>query len=461
MKVDPQNPSSWSRKWHQPGGYKELLAIAFPLMLSEFIYIATHAVDRLFLAHYDENALAAALPASILLINVIILPAMIIYYLTAFVAQYRGEQRFDQAKGSLSPGIWFSLFSYPFMLLLIPFSESIFLSAGHSIELVRGETVYLNILLIGSLISFNTWSLIAYFIGWEKIHWVTLSSVIEMIVNIVLNYLFIFDHGWIGGWGLAGAAWATNIALLSQVIFLLVVVRYLPPEGRFTLKSLKFNRKAFRQLVKYGGPAGLESFFMFLGIFIFTLIVGKLGSQALALSNVGWTLNLMVLVPFVGLSSALTTLSGRYVGEKLTEKGVLVTHNAVRFLFMVSVLAFLPFFLVPETLLQIFNIGDQKAIAEGVFILHLVVAFTLGGAIDLIYAGTLKGAGDTLWPLYINVILTLAFMIPMLIAVDYFFTPGLTDYWVIFTLWLLLRGGVMALRFYQGKWKTMSVTQSN
>ncbi len=461
MKVDPQNPSSWSRKWHQPGGYKELLTIAFPLMLSEFIYMATHAVDRLFLAHYDENALAAALPASILLINIIILPAMIIYYLTAFVAQYRGEQRLDEARESLSPGIWFSLLSYPFMLLLIPFSESIFLSAGHGIELVKGETTYLNILLVGSIFSFITWSLVAYFIGWGKTHWVTLASTLAMVVNVILDYLFIFDHGWIGGWGLEGAAWATNISILIEAVFLLVVVRYLPSEGRFTLKSLKYNRKAFWQLVKYGGPAGLESFFMFLGIFIFTLIVGKFGSQALALSNVGWTLNLMVLVPFVGLSSALTTLSGRYVGEKLTEKGVLVTHNAVRFLFMVSVLAFLPFFLVPEILLQIFNIEGQKAIAEGVFILHLVVAFTLGGAIDMIYAGTLKGAGDTLWPLYINIILTLVFMVPMLIVVDNFFTPSLTDYWVIFTFWLLLRGGVMALRFYQGRWKTMSVTQSN
>jgi len=120
------------KRWSKPNGYRQVLAISLPLVASMGSITLMQFTDRIFLANYSTNAIAAALPAGIACFTFISFFMGVANYTNAFVAQYSGAGASHRIGAALWQGIWFSIFSWVLLALLYFVSEDLFSLIGHS-----------------------------------------------------------------------------------------------------------------------------------------------------------------------------------------------------------------------------------------------------------------------------------------------------------------------------------------
>ena len=120
--------------WHNPGGVREVLPVALPLIISSGANAIMMFCDRVFLARFDSISIQAALPAGVLSFTLCCGFQAVIAYTGTFVAQYYGAKRLDQIVRTVFQGFWLTLAAIPLMMLLIPAGIWLIRSNGHPVE---------------------------------------------------------------------------------------------------------------------------------------------------------------------------------------------------------------------------------------------------------------------------------------------------------------------------------------
>ena len=137
------------QRWNSQGGYREVLAIAVPLILSTASWSVQHFVDRMFLSWYAPEAIAAAMPAGMLHFSMVSIFMGTAGYVSTFVAQYYGAKRYQRIGPAIWQGVYVSIIGGLLILCVIPFAEPIFRMVGHSPQVRHNEVVYFQILCLG------------------------------------------------------------------------------------------------------------------------------------------------------------------------------------------------------------------------------------------------------------------------------------------------------------------------
>ena len=96
-------------RWHLEAGYREVLVVAIPLILSTASWSVQHFVDRMFLAWYSPETIAAAMPAGMVHFSMVSIFMGTAGYVSTFVAQYYGAKRYHRIGPALWQGIYMSL----------------------------------------------------------------------------------------------------------------------------------------------------------------------------------------------------------------------------------------------------------------------------------------------------------------------------------------------------------------
>ena len=139
-----------SRK-HPAGGYRELLVLAVPLMISAGTQSLMHIIDRILLTWYSHEALAAALPSGVLFWAVLSLFFGVAQYVNTFVAQYEGAQRKDRVAASVWQGVYFSLVGGGLLTAFGSLGIPLFHAIGHEGKIAALEGEYFYWLCFGSI----------------------------------------------------------------------------------------------------------------------------------------------------------------------------------------------------------------------------------------------------------------------------------------------------------------------
>jgi MATE family multidrug resistance protein len=198
--------------WRGPGGGREVLVFAYPLILGQLSFTLQTFVNRLLLTWYAPEAVAAA-TASVFITQVgILISVGTGEYTTAFIAQYLGAGRPDRIGSVVWQGIWFSLLSGLCFAALAPAAGMIFDVAGHAPVLRADETAYARILLVGSFPIILMPTLASFFAGRGATRVVFVGNLVAAVAHVVLDYLWIFGRCGFPERGVAGAALATVAA---------------------------------------------------------------------------------------------------------------------------------------------------------------------------------------------------------------------------------------------------------
>ena len=452
-------------RWNSPGGYREVLVIAIPLILSTATWSIQHFVDRMFLTWYSPEAIAAAMPAGMLNFSMVSIFMGTAGYVTTFVAQYYGARQFHRIGPALWQAVYISLFGGILILCAIPFAEPVFSLVGHSPLIQQNEVAYFEILCLGGGAYAASYALSGFFSGRGKTWPVLWVNAATTVVNLVLDYALIFGHWGFPELGIRGAGIATVVAgVFSLLMFFALLCSGSNNETFHTIKGWRLERDLFVRLLRYGFPSGVQFFLEMAGFTAFVLLVGRLGIASLAATNIAFNINTLAFMPMIGCGIAISVLVGQYLGGDKPDRAQSVVYSGfhLTLVYMLSIAA--AYVLVPDVFVAPFALrADPGEFSEiygySIVLLRFVAVYSVFDTMNIIFCSAIKGAGDTRYVMLITVILSVfLFIIPVYLAVVVF-ELGLMVAWVFATVYITLLGVVFYLRFLGGKWKTMRVIE--
>ena len=452
-------------RWNRPAGYREVLAVAVPLILSTATWSVQHFVDRMFLTWYSPEAIAASLPAGMLHFSMVSIFMGTAGYVSTFVAQYYGAGRYERIGPALWQGIYMSLIGALVIVCAIPFAEPVFSLVGHSLPVQANEVVYFKILCLGAGPYIASFALSGFYSGRGRTWPVMWVNLFTTAVNLVLDYALIFGHWGFPELGIGGAGIATVIAGFFSLAIFLVLLSVGDTNHTFhTLKGWRFDGDLFVRLLRYGFPSGVQFFLEMTGFTGFILIVGRLGIASLAATNIAFNINTLAFMPMVGCGIAISVLVGQYLGADKPELAQTAAYSGFHMTLGYMIAIGAAYVLVPDIFIAPFaHHSDPGSFPEiyrySVVLLRFVAVYSIFDAMNIIFCSAIKGAGDTRYVMVVTVILSFfVLIIPVYIAVD-ILKVGLMICWVLATAYATLLGVVFFLRFLGGKWKTMRVIE--
>jgi len=443
------------------------MAISLPLVASMGSITLMQFTDRIFLANYSVVSIAAALPAGIASFTFISFFMGVANYTNAFVAQYSGARASHRIGAALWQGIWFSIFSWVLLALLYFVSEDLFALIGHSPAVQSLEVTYFDILTLGAGLVVLGSSMACFYTGRGLTWTVMLVHMTGAAVNIPLDYCLINGVGPFPELGIMGAAIATVTAYSTIVVSLGVLIFSRKNRDRFgTWKNRRLDKDLFGRLMRYGIPSGIQFFIEVFGFTFFIQMLGRLGDLELAASNIVLSIEALAFLPMVGFHIGNATLVGQAVGREHPEGGVEATTSALHITLAYMMPLAAVFVLMPEPLLSLFETGGpssgqyREIMDLGVILMRFVAVFCLFDALNLIYSGAIKGAGDTRFIMWtIGAVCLGTMILPVYVAVEVL-GAGLYTVWTLAMVYACALGMAFMLRYRQGSWKKMRVIES-
>ena len=450
----------------EAGSYRELLAIAVPLMISSGTQSLMHVIDRVFLTWYSGDALAAALPAGILYWTCLSLPFAIASYVNTFVAQYEGAGRPERVAASVWQGVYFAAAAGFVLMLLAPLASPLFAAIGHGAVIEEQEAIYFRWLSWGSPAALVHVALSAFFSGRGETRTVLWVNVVCVAINAVADYIFIFGWGPIPSWGIAGAA-MTDV--MGEVLATLIFIGLL---SRHSIRALypfasawRWDRRLTWDLLRFGGPSGLQMLIDVGGFTVFMMIVGWIGPTELKATNIAFNLNTLAFIPIIGVGIAVSTLVGQRIGEGRPELAVRSTHRG----FVLAGSYMLVFAAIytgmPDALIAMYEWRTRDAdfvtVRETVVVLlRFVAVYSFFDAMAIVYGSAIRGAGDTRFSMIVAFLAAWLLLVIPTYAVWRWYGPNLFWSWTFCSVYVIALGFVFLARFQAGYWRSMTVMEA-
>jgi MATE family multidrug resistance protein len=408
--------------------------------------------------------MAAAMPAGMLHFMMLCLPLGIAGYTNTFVAQYHGAERPGRIGLAIGQGVWVGILTAPVFLATIPLAPFVFRWAGHEPAVARLEVIYYQTLCYDAGAAVMSAALAAFFTGRGRTKVVMSVDMFAALVNVALDYAWVFGRFGFPEMGIAGAAWATVVAQWTKAAIYLALIMAPKYRRRYGTSALfRIDRPLMIRLLRYGGPNGLQLLVEVAAFSLFILLMGRLGQEAMASTTLAFNVNSIAFVPMLGLGLAVTTMVGQQLGRNRPRLAARATWTALCMaLAYMGTMAAL-YLIVPDWFLAGHAAGtppEEFARLRDitVVLLRFVAAYCLFDAMCIIFAGALKGAGDTRFILLTNLLTS---PLPVLaawwgIAVGGW---GPIGCWWVITLWITAMGWIYLARFLQGRWRSMRVIE--
>lgn len=460
--------SKFQNRYHEPCGYKEIVKIAVPLVLSTGCWSIQQFVDGVFLSWYSADALAASMPAGILSFTIVSFFLGTVSYVNTFTAQYHGAKQPSRISSAIWQAIYFSLLSEIALLCLIPFGRKIITWSAHPSNLMLMEDQYFCIICSGSGFMILASALSSFYGGRGKtwtIMWVNISST---LINIVLDYAFVFGKWGFPEMGIRGAAIATVASYFNNALWFSLLM-FLPLKNRreySILKNWKWNKAIFLRLLRYGIPNGIHFVLDMISFAFFIFFVGKIGSLELTATTMAFQINNVVFFPMLGFSMGNSILVGQQLGSNRPDIAVRCTWSSFHLTFcymsIISLLyCFYPGLFIDPFAAKADPVAFQKVREIGTILLKFIAFYSIFDTLNLIFSSALKGAGDTRFIMYYSSILGFLFlaMPPYLILLTG--KGNIYVAWIFLSLFCTFSGLGFLWRFQKGKWKNMRVIEES
>lgn len=446
--------------------YRAVFSVSLPLVLSMAATTVMEFTDRVFLANYSMEAIAAALPGGITAFLFLIFFAGVASYLNVFIAQYTGAGSLHRIGACVWQGIYFSVLAAVILIGVSFMADPLFRLGGHPPEVQRLESQYFRILCLGAGMNVLGTALACFFSGRGKTRPVMVISMIGMAFNIPLDYALINGIWLFPEMGIQGAGIAT-VCSWSLIAALYCVLIFNRENNRLygVVSNRAFDAELSLRILRTGVPAALQFVMDVFAFTFFIFMVGRLGKAELAASNIAFSIESIAFMPAFGFSIGLSTLVGQSLGRNDVPGAIRYTRQTIVILLSYILLLDLLFFLAPHWVIKVFATAEgthsayQQMMHQGIILIRIMAIFISFDALYFIFIGVLKGAGDTHFIMWSIGITTLSVMIfPIAIGIR-FLGWGIFACWTILTLYVLSLCSVTFLRYRQGKWKTLRVIE--
>lgn len=431
-----------------------IFKFAIPMLIGNIFQQLYNVVDSIVVGRYvGKEALAAvgaSFPLIFMLISFVVGVAM---GTTIIISQYFGAKDMRMVERSIDT-MYIYLFVAAIVVTIIgiALSGSIFRLIDLPKEVIPQAVTYFNVYLTGMIFFFGYNGISSVLRGLGDSKTPLYFLVISTIMNVLLDLLFVA----VFNWGVAGAAWATVISQAGAFVTGIIYLNRTHEIVKLNSLKLVFDKAIFRKSLIIGLPTGLQQTFVSLGMLAITKIVNGFGTDVIAAYSAAGRLDSLAGMPAMNFGAALSTFVGQNLGARKPERvrqGLWAT-----FLMSGALALIISFFVIifRHPLMELFT-TDSSVIEIGARYLLIVSSFYIFFSTMFVIGGVLRGAGDTLIPMFITLFALWAIRIPVAwIMSRHFGVDGI--WWSIPIAWFI--GMALSFVYYlKGNWRKKVVVQ--
>ncbi len=442
----------FSRLTHES---RPTLTLACPLIAGQLSYMLTALADTVMIGRLGVTPLATATFANTLLHLPLMFSIGLTLAVSIQVSQARGAQQPALARSALRHGMVISAAMALLTIIGAALALPILPYFQQPPEVIAAAPGYFLLVAVSFMPAMGSMVIKNHADAMNR-PWSPLFILLAGVgANVFLNWLLIYGNWGMPAWGLEGAGLAT---LLARAFTLAALVGWCRRDRRLRewvpvrwLQAPDWSE--LRKLWALGWPTSLQLLAEISAFVMATLIIGTLGSEALAAHQVALTCAGTVYMVPVGLSQAITVRVGEAYGACRFSalRPILTGGWLMGGLFtLFSASAFLLF----RTQIAGWFIPMEEAQALAAALLLVAAVFQFSDAMQIISVGALRGLGEVRFPAWLSFFACWFISIPVGWILAYPLDWGVTGIWWGFTAGL----AVMALTFGAHAWRKTAPT---
>lgn len=270
--------------------------------------------------------------------------------------------------------------------------------------------------------------------------------------NIILDYVLIFGAWGAPRLGVYGAALASAIAQGLGFVTLMVILFSGRVEIDLTwVRLARWRSSIVKQILRLSLPAALEEGQSNLARMLFVIIISSLGTAAYAANTVAVSIESLSFMPGWGFAVASSALVGQALGAGERDEALATGWEALRLALPVMSLVGVIFALFPGSIVRIFT-NDPAVTPLAMACIRVAALEQPAIALEMVLAGSLRGAGDTRTPLGVSLIGNWLIRLPLAWIVVRHLGGGIAAVWLVTAVDWSVRGGLLVWRYAKGKW---------
>ena len=378
---------------------RNVAALSMPVLLSSLFQRLVSIVDIFMVGGLGAAAIAATGLGQLLIFVVMTVFWGLATGATVVIAHLWGAgRRLEARRAAFASLLFAALLALAATLLGLFFGADLarFMGATSEVLSFTSEYIRLVFLFFAFTAGLNILSAIMHGIGNTR---TPMEGVILVnILHVVIAYPLIYGHFGFPEMGVAGAAYAINISEMCGFLYLLVQA--------LRKGYLKFGRPdpvLLRKIWGVGYPVALERIAQQSGQLLYSKFIIGYGTAAYAAHQIGLSIESLSFMPGAGMGIAAATLMGQSLGARKIRRAHMSHTEALRLAIIVMSAMALIFFCLPQQLISLFT-GDPEVIEKGSVFLRLVAFAQVPLAISFVYAGSLRGTGDTHYVFWVTLI---------------------------------------------------------
>jgi putative MATE family efflux protein len=383
--------------------YRSLVTLAIPIMLNNLLQMLYNLADAYFLGKLSAAALSAPTISFTLIFFLVVFGVAFSMAGTTLIAQSKGKG--DLERANFYTGQTATVLSVMALLITVvgllatPFLLRVMQVPAEAFEYTRQ---YMTIIFAGMPFMFVGFLLRAVLQGVGDSMTPLIVQLVTILLNVVLDPIFIFGWGPFPALEVAGAAYATVFArLVAAGISLWILVR--GKNGlRLTLRNMRPDREAIKRIVGIGLPSAIGQAVPAFGFTVLQSIVNSLGTAVVAAFGVGNRIVSLFNMPAIGFSQATTTVVGQSLGARRKDLAITAVRQSVLTVFAFIATGMTLTFLFGASFVRFF-VDDPEVIAHGEVLFRILSPSVVIFALFTVVTGAFQGGGDTKPVMYLNV----------------------------------------------------------
>ncbi len=382
---------------------KAILKLALPVIAVQLGLMLMGVVDTMVVGRVSAVALAAVALGNLATMTISSFGMGVLFALDPLVSQAVGAGDKNSIRRSVQRGMLIALLlCFPTAIALLP-GNLVLPLLQQPAEVIPIASSYAQIRILGLLPFFGFVVLRQTLQAMQKLKPIVHTTLLANIVNLGADYALVFGWGPIPALGPLGSAWATT-GIRWVVFFILIYIarRDLGPV-LWPLDPESYRPRSLINTFKLGLPIGIQIQLEFLVFGVVGLLMGRLGSAAMAAHQVAINLASLTFMVPVGFSAAASVLVGHAVGAgEDAELRRRITASLFCGAAFMSTTAAL-FLLIPRELARLYTNVDA-VIGIAILLIPIAGVFQVFDGIQVVSAGILRGMGDTRAPMVMNLV---------------------------------------------------------
>ncbi|HAK46455.1 MAG TPA: MATE family efflux transporter [Spirochaeta sp.] len=378
--------------------YRDLLKIAAPVALQNLVISSLSFVDTLMIGQLGEIEIAAVGIGNQLFFLYTLLLFGIGSASGIFTSQFWGKN--DRASIKFTSGLSIMLGlagAVPFTILSLLIPEKLVGIFSIDPLVIELGAQYVRVVAVSYLFSAVVITFSQVQRSLERANLPFIVSVIALGINTILNYLLIFGKAGFPELGVEGAALATAVARGLECILMIAIIygsRDNPAAGSF--KELTgFTAAFFKKFMKTASPVILNELFWAMGMTVFKIVYGRIGTSALASVNIAEAVMNLMFVVLMGSATGASVLTGKKIGEGDYSAAKSNGRKFIRLAIIEGLIIAVICAALSSILPEAFNVSDELKKSAGLIIL-IFAGFLPFKSFNLhAIVGIFRGGGDT------------------------------------------------------------------